>query len=347
MDIKGTNEEKYLYADEIGGWNITYPIKVYDSSVDRSKETREQGIQSAIGLLALGSLLAFLFLNSVLKSTFGLSSFWAFLIVLLVIGVIAIYVFRFGIFKEDDKLEEFNQEESDNLGKFYEILNGVEDYIKVGSKKVPCYKYSNGRYAVCLKLRHGSSSQLQRVGTKGFMEDIANILGRCSLSYKQLTMGEHYIDTPEYDEHVRKLNNMDNKKLQQSLIRITEHQIEKSEEKSLVDVTYIIIYAKSSYQKYAIASAVHDILKEYRRTKTVFRDYFFLTHKEYIEVCKEYYGVDVIDLSTIRATTPNKDILMNYKHLVGTVNVETTDGRKINYEKVLQEYLDVSNVKDL
>ena len=116
--LADNNQNYYAYSDKLGGWNIVYPSKVYDSSVDRSKETKEQGIQSAMLLLGIGSLLGFLFLSTVFKTTFGISSFWAFLIVLIVVSVIAVYVFRFGIFKEDDKLEEYHNEDTSDLGKF-------------------------------------------------------------------------------------------------------------------------------------------------------------------------------------------------------------------------------------
>lgn len=344
---KSDRELEFNYQDELGSWNIIYPIKVYDSSVDRSKETQEQAVQSAILLLGLGSLLLFLFLNSVFKATFGISSFWAFLIVLVLVSVISIYVFRFCIFKEDAKFEEFTREDTDNLGRFYEILNGVEDSVKLGRYIIPLHKFSNGQYMCCIKLRHGSSNAVKRVATKEFMEDLSNILGRYNLVYKQLIMGEEYEETPEYEEYISSINKMSNKKLQKTLIDIATYTITKSNAMSLVDCTYVLVYAKNSYQKYTLATALADIIQLYQKTKTVYRDIDFLDSTKFIEVAKKYYGVDVIDLSTIRATTPNRNILMQYGDFVGTVSVDTVDGRTIHYEDVLKDYLTITNVKDL
>lgn len=347
MSNRDTNNSDYNYQDELGSWNIVYPIKVYDATVDRSKETREQATQSAILLLGLGSLLLFLFLNSIFKATFGISSFWSFLIVLIIVSVIGTYIFRFVIFKEDAKYEEFTREDTDNLGRFYEILNGIEDNLKIGNIHVPVHKFSNGQYMCCIKLRHGSSNAVKRVATREFMEDLGSILCKYKLTYKQLIMGEEYEETPEYEEYINAINNMENKELQKHLINIARYTINKSNMMSLVDCTYIIIYAKNSYQKYTLATALADIIQLYQKTKTVYRDMDFLAQDKFIQVTKKYYGVDVIDLSTIRATTPNRTILMQYGDLVGTVSVDTVDGRTIQYKQVLQDYLKITNVKDL
>lgn len=347
METHTHDEIQYNYQDEAGGWNIIYPIKVYDSSVDRSKETKEQAVQSAILLLGLGSLLLFLFLNSIFKATFGISSFWAFLIVFVLVSIIGVYVFRFGIFKEDAKLEEFTTEDTDNLGRFYEILNGVEDSLKIGKYTVPLRKFSNGQFMCCIKFRHGSSNGIKRIATREFMEDLANIIGRYKLTYKQLIMGEEYEETPEYQAYIGKLNNIENKELQKTLLNIATYTIQKSNAMSLVDCTYIMIYAKNSYQKYTLANTLADIIALYQKVKTVYRDMDFLDAEQFVGVAKKYYGVEVIDLSTIRATTPNKTILMQYADLVGTVSVDTVDGRRITYEEVLKRFLEITNVKDL
>lgn len=341
------DENEFIYSDRLGGWNIVYPSKVYDSSVDRSKETKEQGIQSAILLLGIGSLLGFLFLSTVFKSTFGISSFWAFLIVLIVVGVIAVYVFRFGIFKEDDKLEEYHNEDTSDLGKFYDILNGIEEVLTIGKTEIPCYKLVTGGYRVCIKLKHGSSDAVKRINSKDFMEDVGNILGAYNLIYDQTTMGEKYENTPEYEEYIGKLNKIKNKKLQETLLRIAEYNIAVSNDTCLVDCTYLIIDCKNSYQKYNMSSAISDIIRLFNGLKLVYSDMLFLTHSEFIEVCKDYYGVEVIDLSTIRSVMVDRNILTNYSDLVSTVAVETVDGRIIHYDKVMEEFLKITNVKDL
>lgn len=343
----GTNNEEFRYADSVGSWNIVYPTKVYDSTVDRSKETKEQGVQSALLLLGIGSVMGFLFLSTVFKSVFGLSSFWAFLIVLIVVVIIGSYVFRFGIFKEDDKLEEYNNEDTSDLGKFYDILNGVEEVLPIGNSEIPCYKMVTGAYRVCIKLKHGATDAVRRVNSKRFIEDVANILGLYNLSYDQLTMGEKYEDTEECATYRTNLNNVENPKLQETLMKIFEANVSESIRSCKVDAAFLIIECKNSYQKYNLMAAISDIIRNFNGTKLVYSDLLFLTHKEYTDVCKDYYGVEVIDLSTIHSVMVDRNILLNYSNLISTVSVETVDGRIIRYDKELEDALKINNVKDL
>ena len=342
-----SNKTKYEYEDSLGGWNVIYPIKVYDAGVDKSKETKEQGTKSALTLLVIGCVFAFFFINSVLSSTFGISSFWSFLIVFSIVGTIGVYVFRFFIFKEEDKLIEFENEDNANLGKFFELLTGNEGKLNLSTVSVPFYKYVDGSFAVCIKLRHGSSDKIKRYNTQYVMQDIANILGRYKLSFKQFIKEENFSESIEYQTYINKINRIENEIFRSHIREMSSYMFDLSSKISLVDCTYIIIKARNAYQKYQLGLAVQEIKTVLDKTSTVYRGYDFLSFEQYIELCREYFGVEVVDLSTIRAITPTKDVLSNYRKLVNVVEVELTDGTYIRYKKHLDEVFNNPTIKDL
>ena len=330
---------RFNYSDDLGVWNIVYPSKVYDASVDRSKETRQQGIQSALALLVIASVITFVLLSKVLKTTFGLSSFWAGLLVGLVIFIVALYIFRFGIFKEDAKMIEFNNENNADLGRFYEFLTGAEEYIDAGHVQIPCHKMITGSYAVCICLRHGSATASKRRATKQLLCSVFDILGSNNLSFKQLIMGEIYEETENYTRYINSLNNVKYSQLQRTLMSIAQQHLEVASAHNLVDSTYLMVYAKSSYQRGALASACMEIQGLLNQPNTVFRDVSFLSGSDFINVLKEYHGVEVIDLSTIRLTAPTQTALTQYSSLVSILKIITTDGSSIEYPEAIQDIL--------
>lgn len=345
--MKNRKSQDYEYSDSLGGWNIIYPSRVYDAGVDHAKETKEQGFRSALILLGMGCVAAFLIISSILKSTFGLSSFWAFILVGLVISIIGVYIFRFFIFKEEDKLEEFSNEESDNLGKYFNLLTGQESYIDMGQFRIPFYKYSNGSFAICMKLRHGSTTVDKKYNTRRVMMQVADIIGRYKLNYKQLIKEENFQESNEYKAYIDKINNIKDERFRGVIREIATYNFEKSKAESLVDCTYLIIKAKNAYQREQIGRAILEIKSLFDRTPTVYRDYSFLDFNEYIELCREYFGVDVIDLTTIRTTTPDRDVLSAYRNLVYTVEVILDRGKSISYDDKFEKPFITPKIKDL
>ena len=344
---KEDNSDDFEFSDGQSFWNIVYPVDVYNPATDKSKETRSEGFRSGISLLILGCIALFAFLNSIIKTTFGVSSFWAFLIVAIVVGVIATYIFRFFIFKEEEKSQEFKNEDNENLGRYFDLLNATEGTIDIGYSNVPFYKFMNGQIAVCLKLRHGSTDALRRSVSRDVIHDIIDVLGKNNLSFKQLIMGENFEDSEEYKKYVAKLNDIQNKDFQKNMMLIAQHMFAISRSRSLVDCEYLVIYGKNSYQKYAMASALQEIVSILKTTSTVYRSYEFLDYLQYIEVCREYYGIDVIDLSSIKANSSNMSILNQYYKAVHTLQIETTDGAKIVYKDNIKKAIELPNVRDL
>ena len=344
---KEDNGIRYEYEDSLGGWNVVYPIKVYDAGVDKSKETKEQGTKSALSLLIIGCVFAFFFINSILSNTFGIGSFWSFLIVFSAVSTIGVYIFRFLIFREEDKLLEFENEDNDNLGKFFDLLTGNEGKLNLSTISVPYYKYVDGSFAVCIKLRHGSSDRTKRYNTQYVMQEIANIMGRYRLTYKQFIKDENFDESLEYQTYINKINRIEDEIFRSYIREMSSYMFDISRQISLVDCTYIIIKARNAYQKYQLGLAIQEIKSLLDKTPTVYRGYDFLNFEEYIELCREYFGVDVIDLSTIRATNPTRDLLMNYRKLVNVVEIELADGTYIKYKKHLEDALSNPTIKDL
>lgn len=345
--MRKRKSQDYEYNDSLGGWNIIYPSRVYDAGVDHTKETKEQGIRTALILLLMGCGVLFLLLSSILKSTFGLSSFWAFLLVGILVTIGGIYVFRYVIFKEEDKLEEFLNEDTDNLGKYFNLLIGQETYMDVGGLKVPYYKFNNGSFAICLKLRHGSTTVDKKYNTRNVMTKIYDILGRSKLSFKQIIKEENFQESNEYRAYIDKINNIQDEKFRGIIREIATFNFEKSKAESLVDCTYLIIKAKNAYQREQASHAILEIKQLLDKTPTVYRDYSLLSFEEYIELCREYFGVDVIDLTTIRTINPSRDILSAYRNLVYTVEVILDKGKSISYDEQLEKTFITPKIKDL
>lgn len=333
------------YKDDEPEWDIIYPNRVYDAVNDRAKQTKMEGFKSGMSLLCIFSVIGFFALSALLQNVFGISGFWALLIVLIFVLLIAVTVFRFFIFKEDDKLEEFENEDWSNLGRYFQLVNDTEDVEVFGKLEVPMYKFMGGQFAVCLRLPHGSCDAVKRKETKFFMEDIATIIYKNNLSYKQIIMDENFTESREWRNYTNRLNNMQDSNMKKYAIEIADFVGKTAEDRSRVDCTFIIIYGKNAYEKQYMAAAVYEILAEFNKTNTVFRSIDLLKYLDFINVCIRYLGIDTLDLSTVRATGVNAKVLAQYYDLVQTVEVETTDDYKIVYDSSLTKK--IAKVKDL
>lgn len=339
-------KKNYNEEDE-ESWDIIYPSHVYDIKTDRAKDVKAEGFKSGMTLLVFFSFLGFLALNAILKNSFGVSSFWAFIIVFILISVIAVIVFRFVIFKEDERVEEFENEEIANLGRYFKLINTTEDTEDIRNLKIPTYKFISGEYATCLRFTHGSCDALKRVETRTFMEELITIIGRHNLDFKQVIMDEVFDDSQEYRDYINIINNIEIPEMQRNARLIAEGLLSMTRNYSRVDCTYIIIYARNSYEKQFLISAIVDIDRLYKRSRTVYRNMELLPYKSFIEVCKQYLGVEMIDLGTIRTTGANSRILAQYANAVETVEIETLDGSKIQYKSKTIDKAVNSKIKDL
>lgn len=343
MTEKETN--RFKYNDNRGGWNVVYPKSICDPTEDKKQEQKSEGIKVGAFILLVGLVVAFFILNSIVQSTLKISSVWSMLVIIVVLIIIGVYIFRFFIFKENEQYREFQEEDSDTLGRFFNLSNTKEDVKRINGKDVYSFRFDNGSYLSCIKLIHGSYDVIKREVTKDVMIKIYNILGRYDINFSPLIGSEKFSETQDYLRYMETLNNVQDIKYQQMLNAKAKY-IFKETENCYVDTTYLILYPRDLNQRLAMYDAVREIFNVLDSYNTVYRDYRSLNYAEYINLCEEYHGVDVIDLSTVKSSYYNKS-LIDYINKIGIVEIGFFDGTRMEYNEEMNRLKRNNKLKDL
>lgn len=337
--------QKFKYHDNRGGWEVVYPRAICDPVTEKKQEQKTEGIKVGAFMLFVGLIIAFFILDSIIQNAFHISSMWSAIVIIILLIIIGVYIFRFFIFKENEQYREFQEEDTDTLGRFFDLSNSKEDVKRINGKDIHSFRFDNGSYVCCIKLIHGSYDVVKRATSKEVMIKIYNILGKYNIDFSPFIGSEKFSETQDYLKYMETLNNIQHIKYQQMLNAKAKY-IFKETENCYVDTTYLLLYPKDLNQRLYMYDALREIFNILNSYNTVYRDYKSLTYSEYINLCEEYHGVDVIDLSTVKSSYYNKS-LIDYINKVGIVEIGFFDGTRMEYNDEVRKLKKNDKLKDL
>lgn len=300
-----------------------YPNDI-ETKVSKAGSAKEnEKIQLFLFFLAFANGLAVLTVPQFLKGL-GIPLIGSLLLLVVLNCLLGSVIFRFFVVKEQDRVREYDAYENDSFARYFKVGKDVSHVIDVrGYGPVEVLEYENGTHMVALRLRYGSNDDEKVIKTKEVFTKIYRLLGKEDLEFKVVNFNENFRESSELEKYVRKVNKSEYKDLN---LRILNNMLTYSEQSNVM-VTTILIKTRKKHQRYDIDITLANIMAMLPgETKCAFRSKNFLTHREYVEFAREYYGLELIDLSMVKSMEPNLNELKSYLQDVQVYGSTMSDG---------------------
>lgn len=322
---------------------------VYPENVDREmknvgKLTGQSRTQVIIyGIITL-SIISLFVLRSLFSRFFGLGFAWSIIAQLVITSSVLIFCFRFFVVKEDEKMEEYENSDSDSFVKFIKIRKDTEQIIKLNNGlPISTFDFVNGNNFCIICFKFGENNAVKAEATRRALEMIFSTLYTNNLEHREFCMPENFENSVEYKRYVSQINSIEDKKLANHLMLVAREVLNFSKEYSNVDCIYMLISTKTSTQQLEMTAALNAVVNILDSSNTAFREYRFLNVDEVFEFYESFSGLEVIDISMIKAldTEIDRDDLDS----VSLYGVITTNNRRFINNSVLNPYFVVKERK--
>ena len=319
---------------------MLYPLDVHKRTSDAGKLVAKDKSNFIVMMTIIANVAFFFFISTIFKKFLGLGIGWAILVQLILGSIIGSLIFRFWIFDEDEKIREYNGYGSDSFAPYYGMRKDVVDDLDIGlGRTVNIFEYVNGTALAVIRLRYGSNSNEKARETADTFTRIFRTIASYGFEFRTVVMTEDFEYTDEYEALIKRLNGISDTNLSATMLNIAETILKKSHEESNVDVMYLLVRTRTNVQKYDLDTGIKSLVHIMTQGRTAFRSVEFLDKEQLKNFQREYYGLEAMDLSLLKAIKPDMETLEEYMKLVKVCEIEATDGTKFVNKKVIEKHM--------
>jgi hypothetical protein len=313
---------------------MVFPTDVYRRAVNSRKLLAQDKAAIITQLFIVGNIGCFFVLRFVFRNILGIGTGWAIIVQLILFISLGIFLFRFFIFKEDEKLQEQRGEESDSFARFLYVKkdNNEEKYIK--QKRVSVFEFTNGCVAATMMFKFGSNTDSVATSTRAVLEEIYSIICRYNFKFRTITGPEIFSESEEFKRHVKQINSIKNKKLSLHLRTISNASITIANNESNSDAFYLELESRIPGDKEQLEHILVEIIKLLQENITCFRSFEFLDINGLLEFYRYFYKIEAIDLAMLKAIDLSTAIDNDYSKLIQLYSLQAQDGKsyRTNFE---------------
>lgn len=312
---------------------MKYPINI-KSELNR-EQTKRQDTKTFLIYMSIMGVIGLVFvLNALIRKFIPRFPFIFSLIISLTISLALFFVvFKYFIFKEDEKLKKLEKQNSESFARFYSLSKDVKERVKLpNNQEVPIFEYKDGNFAFVLEFKFGSNSNGYTVDqTFKCLENIMNVLCKNNYYFQVIVSPEDFIKSNEYNDYVNKVSSAKvDKNYTNTMLNIINNMVSASANTTNVNTIAIVARTRASYQKHSINLVMHNILDTMWTYRTGFRSIQFLDGFKYRDFLTSFYGLGAIDLS--KYETESNDLALKEKYariirLYSEVNYENEETR--------------------
>lgn len=307
-------------------YNFIYPEEIDVKLQNIGKTSTEDKFKFFLALLLIANFVGVLTIPPLLRGV-GINMFFSILIQLGVNGFIFFTIGRFLVFDEKSKIKEYNSYSDDSLGRYYKIREeNTKEITLTNGETINLYGYDDGSYLCALRIRYGSNGDDKMDYTFSTFKDIFHLLGKHKIEYKDLTSKENFRETEECEKYLKKLNEIDDSRLSSHMMQIMDTALTIAEEESNVAVTHILIRFRD-YQSYDAGNILSRLVDTAENRKNGFRSVKFVEFKDLINLVREYYGLEVVDLAMLKIAEPTAEELQDILRIIQVGYITTSDGK--------------------
>lgn len=317
---------------------MIFPQDVYKSTEESGKMVGENRVQLFVILFTFGSIGLFFALLHVCQTYFHVGLKVVILIQLLIMLVVGVTVYRFFIFREDEKKQEYENRNNDSFARYMFLQRDSRRDIDTRDNTFHLFEYNNGAITCTLEFRFGSNDSVKSKLTKECLQGMLHTLTLYGFDTRYTIMSEKFGDSQDFQSYMNTINSIDDITLRKCNMSIAEEVLKVTNAQSNVDIIYLTISSRSSYQLEELRVALIDCFKKIKETVTAFRSVRCLDLQEIIEFYRYYYNIQAIDLSMMR-TVALSDVENEFQSVVKTVILYGDSGKQYSNMKDINKQL--------
>lgn len=305
---------------------MIFPVNVFKKTLNTRKLMASDKTSIIVQAFIIGNVLLYIVLHHIFTVILGLSTVWVIIVQVVLFIAVGVIIFRFCIFHEDEKVQEYRNSNSDSFAKFMYVRKEGTHELTTLNRKVSVFEYVNGLALVVLCFRVGSNDDTVATATKKLLQKIFKVAASYGLIIRTFVIPEHIETSKEYKRHVKKMNRVSDKRLATNLKKITTQVVQTSREKCHTEVLYLMLNSQSAFQVEEFESALRAIFSLIDGSQSCFRDVSVLDLQELLEFFRQFYTVDAIDLALMKAIDVSEDVNALYNKVVDVYRFHATDG---------------------
>lgn len=317
---------------------MIFPMDVYKSTEESGKMVGENRLQLFTIIFVFGGIGLFFvllhvcqtYLHAGFKLAIGLE-----LICLIVIGGTA---YRFFVFREDEKKQEYENRNNDSFARYMFLQRDSRKDIDSKYQTFHLFEYNNGAITCTLEFRYGSNDTVKSQMTRECLQYLIHVMAMYGFDTRFSVMPEVFEDSLDFRRYTNVINDIEDIHLRKCNMAIAEEALRLSREYSNVDVLYMTISARSAYQLEELKIALLDCFKKLQEASTAFRSVRCLDMQEIVEFYRNFYNIQAIDLSMMRAIALT-DVEKSFAGVVRTVMLYGDSGAQYSNMKDIDKQL--------
>lgn len=284
---------------------MIFPLNVQSSVAAKSSLTEHEKITIGItGWLFVCGIIGWVLISFLLKIVPRYAFPIGISIIVFLNATVGVFLLRY-LLDEKSVIKEYEASEGASFASFFHIYRDTQLTL---DNKYGVIEYSDGTYAAVMRFRLGYNTNTFAENTWMYTRDAVRIIASAGYTCKQVTMTENFknSDTCKFMlDRLWKISNPELRKVQKEIIK---GLIENAEKYSNVPEMYLLIYAHTQIQKDDLLSLIQRLERHFIVEQTCFRDIKFLNNDEIIEFLRQYYELEVLDMSLLRAQKISADL---------------------------------------
>lgn len=316
---------------------MIFPQNVHKRAVDSKKLLVQDKTAIMLQLVLILNVICFFLFRFIFIKFLGLNTGWALIAQLVLFIFIFIFIFRIAIFKEDEKMQELKDRNSDSFARYMFIRdNAMQEIIQSENKSV-IFEYTNGCVMTTFRFKFGSNDDSKAFSTRKVLDAIYGVIGSYNFIYRLDVLSENFAESTEYQRHLKQINSVNSKVLSYLLRTISKIAIDSARTRSNSDVIYLTLRSKIPGDVSTLENLIQEILKIIKENTTSFRDIKLLNIDDLLEFYREYYNIKAIDLAMMKAIDLSSELENDYSNILSLYSLKAVEGKN---------YTIADNIKD-
>lgn len=327
---------------------MIYPVDVHRNVINTRKLVGKDRTAVIMQLFLFANLGLFFLLRFIFGQILKMNMIFAWVAQLVICVICGIFIFRVFIFKEDEKIKEYESSESDSFSKYLNIRKDSEYSRVIGNKQINIYEYTNGCAACTFCFKFGSNDNTKASNTAIVINTLCNLVHSYQYELRIAMLPEKFENSSEFRNYIECVNKVKDKRLGMALKEIANTALSVSEHCSNVDCLYVTVKADTAYKRGELENLILAFWNTLEEKNTCFRSVSLLNMNELLEFYRDFSTVEAIDLSMTKALDLIDMLDSEYARVVNVYSFETSEGKNLHNDKALAAsfYLNERSIVD-
>lgn len=295
---KALGVESNISSDGDDIERLVFPVNVHESISASSGLKRSEKTGIIISFWVFASALLAWFLAGWLRTVVPAYYIWVVLAVELTLqATVGTLILRFAM--DEGTLISEMANDNNNFSKYFGIYHEI---ISEDNSAYPfdVIEFVDGSYAVYIQFLLGYNTNHASAATYDVNMQIQALVNKSGMFHRILYMNEDFGNSSAADRLRKTVAGIKDPRLFSVYRDIIQGVLNTaSEESNVLSMTYVI-YAKTLIQKDELKQLVINILNTVRSDDTVYREVNTLSYDDIVELYRNYYKLDVLDMGLIR-----------------------------------------------